>query len=137
MDLSSYHLEIVTPDGLHFDGQAEKLTVRTVSGDVCILANHMNYVTALGMGEAKVFADGSERVAACIGGILSVDNNHVRLVPTTFEWSEDIDIERAAKSEAKARQALSTKNNLSRQSVAMAEARLKRSLLRQNVAKHK
>ena len=40
----------VTPDGLSFDGDACSLTVRTVSGDVGILAGHLDLVSALGMG---------------------------------------------------------------------------------------
>ena len=65
----TFQLQIVTPDGARFDGQAEKLIVRTTSGDVGILARHTNFVTALGMGVAKVWVDGTERRAACIGGI--------------------------------------------------------------------
>ena len=39
--------------------------------------------------------DGKVRTAACIGGMLAVADGKVRLVPTTFEWAEDIDLTRA------------------------------------------
>ena len=42
--MTPFHLKIVTPDGLIYDGQAEELLVRTTNGDVGILARHMNYV---------------------------------------------------------------------------------------------
>ena len=93
--MSSFHLQIATPDGLIFDGQAERLLCRTIVGDVCILARHADYVTALGMGEARVTVDGNVRRAACMGGMLTVVKGEVRLVPTTFEWAEDIDAESA------------------------------------------
>lgn len=40
--MTPFHLKIVTPDGLSFDGDACSLTVRTVSGDVGILAGHLD-----------------------------------------------------------------------------------------------
>ena len=54
--MTPFKLKIVTPDGLIFDGEAEKLIVRTIGGDVCILARHMDYVTPLGMGMSIVEA---------------------------------------------------------------------------------
>ena len=59
--MSTFHLQIVTPDGGFFDGEAEKLIVRAIDGDVCILARHSPYVTALGTGEARVTIDGKRR----------------------------------------------------------------------------
>ena len=53
--MSSFHLQIVTPDGLFFDGEAESLDVRATTGGVTILPRHINYVTPLGMGVATVF----------------------------------------------------------------------------------
>ena len=93
--MSSFHLQIVTPDGLFFEGSAELLKVRTTNGDVGIMAQHVNYVAALGMGEAVVEAQGTRRHAACIGGMLAVLGGEVRLIATTFEWSEQIVAERA------------------------------------------
>jgi len=132
--MSTLSLQIVTPDGSFFDGDAEKLIVRTVGGDVCILARHCDYVTALGMGEAQIFTESGKRSAACIGGMLAVTGGRVRLVPTTFEWADQIDTERASRSEAKARELLAQK--LSKQELELAEARLKRALVRSSVAKH-
>ena len=40
----TFPLKIVTPDGLIFDGQAEKLIVRTSTGDRAILARHIDAV---------------------------------------------------------------------------------------------
>ena len=40
MIMNTFHLQIVTPDGLMFDGDAEKLLVRTTEGDVGIMSGH-------------------------------------------------------------------------------------------------
>ena len=134
--MSAFSLQIVTPDGLHYDGEAEKLIVRTVTGDVCILARHCDYVTALGMGEAQVVIDGERRRAACIGGMLSVTGGRVRLVPTTFEWAEDIDAERAAASEAQAQEILA-RTDRTEQETQLALSQLKRAQVRIAVAGRK
>ena len=134
--MTPFKLKIVTPDGLIFDGEAEKLIVRTTGGDVCILARHMNYVAPLGMGMAIVEAGGKRRTAACIGGMLSVSDGEVTLVPTTFEWSDKIDLERAERSYARADKILHD-SNATDTDIALAEARLHRALVRKSVVSYK
>ena len=134
--MTPFHLKIVSPDGLLFDGQAEELIVRTTNGDVAILARHINYVAALGMGRAVVVADGKRRTAACIGGMLSVVDGEVTLVPTTFEWADKIDLNRVEASLQRANQVLHDQN-ASDTDIKLAEARLHRALVRKNVASYK
>ena len=128
--MSSYHLQVVSMDGLDFDGEVQKLLLRTIDGDVEILARHTDYCTAIGMGTARVtMADGTERKAACIGGMLSVMKGEVRVFPTTWEWSEDIDIERAKAAKAKAEERLNDQM-LDKEARVRAEAKLYRALVR-------
>ena len=131
--MATFPLKIVTPDGLIFDGQADKLIVRTTTGDMAVLARHINCVCPLGMGQAMVEANGQRRTAACIGGLLSVVDGEVTLVPTTFEWSDEIDAARAEKSQLRAESMLGSKD-ASDTDIQLAEARLKRALIRKNVA---
>ena len=131
--MSSFPLKIVTPDGLLFDGQAEKLIVRTTQGDIGILAHHINCVCPLGMGQAVVESEGSRRTAACIGGMLSVVDGEVTLVPTTFEWADKIDTARAEASQHRAESILHKKDATDTE-IRLAEARLKRALIRKSVA---
>ena len=134
--MTPFHLKIVTPDGLIFDGQAEELIVRTSGGDVAILARHINYVAPLGMGQATVIAGGQRRTAACIGGMLSVVDGEVTLVPTTFEWSDKIDLARAEAAFQKAEKLLQNKD-ASSTDIRLAEAKLHRALVRKSVASYK
>ena len=129
----TFPLKIVTPDGLIFDGQAEKLIVRSVTGDMAILARHINCVCPLGMGQAIVEADGQRRTAACIGGLLSVIDGEATLGPTTFEWADQIDAARAQKSLQRAEGVLKKKDATDTE-IQLAEARLKRALIRKSVA---
>ena len=132
----TFHLQIVTPDGLAFEGEADKISVRTQEGIIGILARHIDYVAPLGMGEAVITVDGVNRRAACIGGMVAVQNGAVRLVATTFEWAEDIDLGRAREAEQRAREILS-RENLSERDLKLAEARLHRALVRQAVGERK
>ena len=129
----TFSLKIVTPDGLIFDGQADKLIVRTTTGDLAVLARHINCVCPLGMGQAIVEAEGKRRTAACVGGMLSVHDGAVSLVPTTFEWSDEIDADRAVRSQKRAEDILKSKD-ASDADLRLAEARLKRALIRKSVA---
>lgn len=128
--MATFHLQIVTPDRKVYDAQAERVILRTVNGDVCILAHHIDYVAPLGIGEARVVdEDGNVRRAACAGGMLSVANNTVRVIATTFEWEDEIDIERAKFAHEKAQQRLSELKRDDAKYVVM-EAKLKRALNR-------
>ena len=129
----TFSLKIVTPDGLIFDGQADKLIVRTTQGDMGILARHINCVCPLGMGQAIVESEGQRRTAACIGGLLSVIDGEATLVPTTFEWADQIDAARAQKSLQRAEGVLKKKDATDTE-IQLAEARLKRALIRKSVA---
>ena len=131
--MTSFSLKIVSPDGLIFDGQAEKLIVRTTTGDLGIMAQHINCVCPLGMGRAVIESEGQRREAACIGGMVSVVNGDVTLVPTTFEWADKIDADRAEASYQRAQKILQSKDS-SDTEIRIAEARLKRALVRKSVA---
>ena len=134
--MATYHLEIVSMDGLDFDGEVEKLLLRTIDGDVEILARHTDYCTAIGMGTARVtMADGTERKAACIGGMLSVMKGQVKVFPTTWEWSEEIDLERAKEAKARAEERLKDQM-LDKEARVRAEAKLYRALVRIGSSEH-
>ncbi len=134
--MSSFHLQIVTPDGLFYDGEAESLDVRAVTGGVTILPGHINYVTPLGMGQARVVTGGKTRRAACIGGMLMVKNGAVRLIATTFEWQEQIDRARAQRALTAAQERLKHRGALTDEEIRLAEAKLRRALVRTSLTKN-
>ena len=134
--MAEFPLKIVTPDGLRYDGMAEKLVIRTSGGDAAILPGHIPYVAPLGMGEAMVVMDGSARYGACIGGMVTVMDGRTTLVAASFEWAESIDSERAKRSEERANAVLSA-SACDETERKLAQARRKRALIRQRVAVRK
>lgn len=130
---TTFHLQIVTPDKPVFDGQAEKIILRTITGDVCLLARHIDYAAPLGIGEARVTDEsGKTRVAACNGGLVSVADGQVRVMATTFEWADEIDLDRAQKALEESEERI--KHLTSKDAdYAVLEAKLKRALLRTRI----
>ncbi len=131
--MNPFPLQIVTPDGVYFDGEAEKVIIRTTEGEIGILRGHADYVAALAIGEARVTVDGKERRAACNSGMVSVTHGLARIVAVTFEWSDEIDLERAERARDKAEQALKEKTD--DVELRAAELKLKRALTRIKVAR--
>ncbi len=83
------HLTIVTPEGKHYDADAQRVMVRTTGGDVAILPQHIDYAASLATGEARVTEpDGNVRHAAIDGGILHVASDNVQVITRHFSWKE-------------------------------------------------
>lgn len=134
--MSNFHLKIVSLDGKFYDGDAKQVSLRAIDGEVSILARHIPYLTAIGVGECRVYKEDEEkpRRAACIGGFLSVTKDQVLLAPTTFEWAKDIDEERAKDAKARAEEIIES-DSASRNDKEMAKNKLKRAKVRLNVVK--
>ncbi len=131
--MKTFPLRIGTPDGLLFSGDVVRVVCRTITGDRAILADHMDFCTGIGMGEAHVvFEDESVRKAACIGGMLTMVDGTCRVLATTWEWSEDIDVERAERAKERAEETLK-KTGLSDREYNVAKAKLNRALVRISV----
>ena len=87
--MSTFRLKISSPDGVVFDGEAVSLSVRGIEGDLAVLADHIPFVTTVVDSGCKVlFEDGSEKSGHIGGGILSVADNKVTLLSSSFEWQK-------------------------------------------------
>ena len=111
---------------------AESLLVRTTEGDVEILASHADYLATVATGRTRLIINGEEKFASSQGGFLSVTGGEVRLVATTFEFAEEIDLERAKAARDRAEEALSRAKDA--RDIELAKVRLSRALNRINVA---
>ena len=130
--MNTFNLKIVTLDGIEFDADVLSVVVRTEVGDVCILHGHTDYVAPIEIGKVKIKDASGEKIGACAGGFVSVSGNEVRIVATTFEFAEDIDVERATKAKEKAETRMKDTENSK-----IAEIKLKKALLRLEVSQNK
>ncbi|MBR6419160.1 MAG: ATP synthase F1 subunit epsilon [Oscillospiraceae bacterium] len=134
--MSTFPLQIITPDKVFFDGAVQRLVVRTTEGDVGILAKHEKYVAALPSGPVKLtLEDGSVRIAALSGGALKVSPDRTAILANAVEWAEEIDVDWAKRSEEDARRKV--EQSKTQQEQLAAEAKLKRALNRLRVSSMK
>ncbi len=132
--MRTFQLEIVTPDGSVYSGEAESLLIRTDNGDVEILAGHADYLATLDTGRARIRTSSGDRVGAISGGFISVDKKSVKLVATTFEFADEIDISRARAARERAEEALIRAKN--DRDILLAKAKLRRAISRISVAEN-
>lgn len=84
--MEKLQLTIVMPTEKVYEGEADKIMVRTVVGETAILPRHIDFATALGSGEARITVDGQLRRAQIDGGLMHVSQNHVRILTNQFQW---------------------------------------------------
>lgn len=130
--MKPFQLEIVTPDGLAFNGEVESLLIRTDDGDVELLHGHADFLASIATGRARLLIDGKPRFASASGGFVSVQNGVTRVVAITFEFAENIDISRAKAAKERAEAAIERANDEREELVA--KAKLARAVNRINVA---
>lgn len=128
-------LEIVTPEHVFFSGNAERVIVRTVAGDMCVLVNHEPYVCPLDVGKMKVVYDGKERYAVVSQGFIKVQKDKTTILTDTAEWADEIDIKRAEEAKERAKERLESKNSTI--DIDRAELALRKAIQRIDVAKMK
>ena len=133
--MKNFNIEIVTPEGLAFSGEVESITLRADTGYVQIMAGHTDYIAALDTGRMCIKAGGVDRYASTAGGFVSVKGGNAKVVVTSLEFADQIDEQRALKAKEKAEQRL--KNAKTDAEIEIAKAKLKRAIIRINVAKLK
>ena len=131
--MREFHLKIATPDGVVFDAPAESLLVKTADGDVEILAGHTDLIATVAIGRARILAGSTARVASVAGGFISVTKDDVSLVCTTFEFADNIDVNRAQAAKEEAEELI--RQAKSDAQMRAAEAKLSRALNRIRVSK--
>lgn len=131
--MSTFHLKVLTVDRVFFEGDVERIVVRTTQGDVGILPNHVKYLAALGIGGLTIIADGKSRIAAVAGGFVDVSKEQTVILARTCEWADEIDLSRAEKAEERAKARL--QQQLSDHEQDVASVKLKKAINRIRIAK--
>lgn len=121
---------------MFYDGDAYQLSIKAVDGEVAVFAGHIPYLTAVALGECRVYTESGvePKRAACCGGLFTFMDNEALLAPTTFEWAEDINVERARAAKEKALARLSGEESVSEAKKSLAKLKLARAEVRLKVA---
>ena len=109
--MAAFHLKVLTVDKEFFNGDVDRIVVRTTQGDVGILPNHVPYVAALGIGSLIIVQNGERRVAAVSGGFVDVSADQTVVLARTCEWADEIDVARAREAAERAKAVLQRKES--------------------------
>ena len=130
--MATFPLKVLTIDHCFFEGDVDRIVVRTTQGDVGILPNHVPYIAALGIGALIIVQNGERRVAAVSGGCVDVTREGPTILARTCEWADEIDVNRANSAAERARTALQKKE--SDREYEVAQVKLKKALNRIRIA---
>ncbi len=105
-----FNVELVSPEQILFQGEAEFVVVRTIGGgDIGFQPGHAPFLGALATWPVRVVgADGDERRFACHGGFVQVDGQRCTILSDVAELSHDIDVARAQTARQQAEEQLRT-----------------------------
>ncbi len=129
--------DIVTPERLVFSEEVDEVIVPGVQGEMGFLPGHLPLLSGLQIGQMVLKKEGKEFHFAISGGYVEIHEDHVILLAETAERADEIDVERALASKAKAEEALRKTEDSAAHDFMMAELRLKRALTREEVAKRR
>ena len=132
-DTSRYFkLQIVAPDRIFLDDEADMIELTTTEGQIGVLKDHIPLTAIIAPGILHIKKDGEEREAALHEGFLEILGDKVIILAESCEWPEEIDINRA--NEAKIRAERRLKGSGAEINQARAELALRRSLVRLELA---
>ncbi|WP_159885355.1 F0F1 ATP synthase subunit epsilon [Paenibacillus puerhi] len=105
--MSTFLLEIVTPERKVYAEQASMIVARGVEGELGILPNHIPLVTPLKIAPITVKNQGSKDINIAVnGGFMEVRKDKVVILAESAELPEQIDVDRAKASKDRAEQRL-------------------------------
>lgn len=132
--MSSFLLEIVTPEHVVFSKEVDSLTARGIEGEFGVLRGHIPFVTPLQVAPV-VARNGKETTTIAVhGGFIEVQGDKVIVLAESAELPEEIDVERAIAARERAERRLAARSNQDRIDHRRAELALQRAVTRINVS---
>jgi F-type H+-transporting ATPase subunit epsilon len=105
-------VDLVSPERILYQGEADMVIARTVGGgDIAFLTGHSPFVGALDVAPVTIRTSSGDEVAAVHGGFVEVSNDRVTILSDVAELADQIDVERARESKARAEAALAREHD--------------------------
>lgn len=126
--------KIVTPYGIIYESDVQRVTVPTTTGEITVLPNHAPLVSTLAPGEIIVHKDGTPVSLAVSTGILEIrPENQMYILADTAERAEHIDIARAEEARKRAEELLRQEHDVANVDFARIQSTIERELARISV----
>ncbi len=127
------HLEIVTAERTVLSDDVDQVNAPGADGRMGILPRHEPLMTTLIPGELTILKNGATMPFAISGGFMEVLPDRVTILADTAERADEIDEERAESARRRAEDLL--RERRSEQEMMLAEAQLRRAMIRLRVAR--
>jgi F-type H+-transporting ATPase subunit epsilon len=125
-------VQIVTPERIAWEGEADSVVVPAYDGLWGILPGHAPLLAQLTAGVVQIRRGDDVRTLVVSGGFVEVHEGRLSLFAETAEMAEEIDLERARQAAERARIALKSRGPA--EDLGQAEASLRRALVRLRAA---
>ena len=137
--MNKMEVQVVTPNGLVFGGEAGFVLATTTQGQLGIMANHQPIIAPLTISSLLIKKEKGGEILSEIavnGGIIEVRDNLVSILANSAECAEDIDVERAERAKERAEQRLEyAKEHHETDRMKRAEVALARAINRIHISK--
>lgn len=130
-----FELNMLTIDDKKYKGEVSRISLPTSDGIRTILANHMDIVVPIEIGQIKLIRENDREEVAVSEGIFKFSDNVAHLFVRTYEFADEIDEERAQRAKERAEQKLETEDT-SREMIE-AEYALKRAITRISISSNR
>jgi F-type H+-transporting ATPase subunit epsilon len=130
-------VEVVSQDRPVFEGDVDIVVAPGVDGELGILPHHAPLLTTLRPGVLRVRRGTAEETIAISGGVLEVRPDLVTVLADSAERAEEIDLSRAEEARQRAEETMRSGAPRNSEAYLAAEAALRRSNLRIQVARRR
>lgn len=128
-------LQIVTPEKIAFQGEADQVSLPTKNGQITILPKHISLVSTIKHGELIIKNEGEKVLMAVYGGFVEIRKNQVRVMTDIAERVDEIDEEKVERARQEAQRRLQEKDQMSDIAFADATTLLEKSLTMLKIAR--
>lgn len=126
--MSQIQLEIVTPDRKVLSQPVDYVGAPGIEGEFGVMANHIPFLSALGIGNLYYKEAGKYHYVFVAGGFAEVSHNKLTVLAEVAERAAEIDVERAKRASERAEKRFQQQQE--EMDYARARAQMQRALMR-------
>lgn len=132
------HYQVVTPERIVLEGEADSISVMTNMGEITVLPHHIPLLALMRAGEMRIVNNKEEILLATSTGMFEVrDGSKVVVLADSAERSDELELAAIEAAKKQAEDALKAIRNANDVGFADAAAHLERELARYRVAMKK
>lgn len=129
------HIQVVTPEKVLLDDEADEVIIPTTSGEITVLPHHIPLVSQIAPGIMVIKKHGREEDMVIQGGFIQITDTVVRVLADYAVSGNDVSVAQAEEAKRRAEKAM--KEKTSEKEVLLAETELQRAILELKAATRK